>query len=125
MPKREILNTRLKEAREELGLTIEEIADLMAVSAKTIKNWELGRTTPRSNKLHTLSGIFGVPFVWLLNGGTDQYTQTNRVGRIKRVEQKLERMTHLQSQLSQLSAEITAEISEIRQTDQELETLAA
>ena len=125
LSEREILNTRLKEAREELGLTIEEIADRMAVSAKTIKNWELGRTTPRSNKLHTLSGILGVPFAWLLNGGTDQYAQTNRVGRIERVEQKLERMTQLRSQLSLLSAEITAEISEIRQTDEELKTLAA
>jgi len=69
--------------------------------------------------------VLGVPFAWLLNGGTDQYAQTNRVGRIKRVEQKLERMTQLRSQLSRLSAEITAEISEIRQTDEELETLAA
>ena len=125
MSEREILNARLKEAREELGLTIEEIADRMTVSANTVKNWELGRTTPRSNRLHILSGILGVPFAWLLNGGPDQCTQTNRVGRIKRVEQKLERMTQLQSQLSRLNAEITAEISEIRQTDEELETLAA
>ena len=75
--------------------------------------------------MHILSGILGVPLAWLLNGGTDQYTQTDRIGRIKRVEQKLERMTQLQSQLSRLNAEITAEVSEIRQTDEELETLAA
>jgi transcriptional regulator with XRE-family HTH domain len=125
LSEQEILKTRLKEAREELGLTIEEIADRMTVSARTVKNWELGRTTPRSNRLHILSGILGVPFAWLLNGGTDQYAKTNRVGRIKRVEQKLERMTQLRSQMSRLSAEITAEVSEIRRADEELETLAA
>lgn len=125
MSDRTTLSERLKEAREEQGLTLQNIADGMAVSLKTVRNWEAGRTSPRPNKLHLLSGMLGVPMLWLLGSDEEFHDPGERLGRIARVEQMLDRMNALQNELSRLSAAVSAEVSDIRKTDEELESLVA
>lgn len=52
---------RLRACRANAGLTQQELADILEVSANTINNWESGATTPNSKVIHKISVITGVP----------------------------------------------------------------
>lgn len=57
----ETLGERIKRLREVRRLTQAELADVLAVSTKTISNWEKDRTDPRSS-LGALREFFGRSF---------------------------------------------------------------
>ena len=44
------LGGRLQDAREKQGISISLAAKLSGVQSKTLKNWELDRSEPRSNR---------------------------------------------------------------------------
>lgn len=119
------LGERVSEAREAIGLTLEEAAQRMAVKTVTLKNWEAGKTQPRPNKLQMLAGVLGVPFSWLLEGGEEHDPIVDSNGRLAQLEHKVERMRQLQAELSQLCEEIAQEVAVCRQIDEELEELVA
>ena len=62
------LGGRLQNARARQGLSIMEVAKLSGVQKKTLMNWELDRSEPRSNRLIQLAGVLGVQAAYLLNG---------------------------------------------------------
>lgn len=125
MSEQDTLATRLKDAREESGLSVGEAAERMAVRPATLKSWESGKTVPRGSKLHLLAGILSVSVAWLLDGDENVAPVTERWSRLERLEQKVERMNLLQRELVELSAEITQELAQIRELDDALEELAA
>ena len=55
-------------ARARRGLSISEVAKLSGVQKKTLMNWELDRSEPRSNRLIQLAGVLGVQAAYLLDG---------------------------------------------------------
>ena len=59
---------RLAGAREEVGLTQEELAARLGIKLSTLQDWEEDISDPRSNKLQTLSGVLNVSISWLLTG---------------------------------------------------------
>lgn len=50
----------LKEIRENNNISQEELARIMNVSQKTISSWEVGRTTPKVNKMQLLEDFFNI-----------------------------------------------------------------
>jgi transcriptional regulator with XRE-family HTH domain len=116
---------RLVEAREAAGLTQAEAARLAAVSQKTLKAWEAGKTTPRPNKLQMLAGVFSVPLLWLLGGGEQYEPVESRTSRLDILEQKVSRLADLQREISVISGEIAADLTAIRQLEAELDKLAS
>ena len=62
------LGGRLQNAREQKGLSLSEVAKLSGVQKKTLMNWELDRSEPRSNRLIQLAGVLGVQAAFLLDG---------------------------------------------------------
>lgn len=116
---------RLIEAREAAGLTQIEAARLAAVSVKTLKAWESGKTTPRPNKLQMISGVLSVPLLWLLGGGDEYEPADTRTSRLEMLEQKVSRLAGLQREITLMSNEIAAELTEIRRLDAELDKLAS
>ena len=62
------LGGRLQNAREKQKLSISLVAKLSGVQSKTLKNWELDRSEPRSNRLVNLAGVLGVTASYLLDG---------------------------------------------------------
>ena len=62
------LGGRLQNARARQGLSISEVAKLSGVQKKTLMNWELDRSEPRSNRLIQLAGVLGVQAAYLLDG---------------------------------------------------------
>lgn len=116
---------RLIDAREAAGLTIEEAARRAAVSVRTLKAWESGKSTPRPNKLQILAGVLSVPLLWLLGGDAQYEPVDNHSSRLDVLEQKMSRLTKLQREISMISDEILADLSAIRRREAELDKLAS
>ncbi len=46
--------------RKRLGLSVEQMAELIGVSTATIYNWEQGKTSPRKSQLPAIAALRGV-----------------------------------------------------------------
>ena len=57
---------RLKQLRKEKGLTQQELSEVIAVSYRTIQNWENGESQIKTNKVSQLADYFGVSVGYLL-----------------------------------------------------------
>ena len=57
---------RLKNLREEYGMTQQELADKLFLTQKTINSYERGRTQPNMETLCKLSDIFDTSIDYLL-----------------------------------------------------------
>lgn len=57
----------LKQRREELGLSLQEVADICDISVSHLGMIETGRRTPSISLLHKLSMVLDVPFLFLLS----------------------------------------------------------
>lgn len=62
------LGDRLTAAREAADHSVPELADALGVRPSTVAGWEADQAEPRAVFLGRLSGILGVPLVWLLTG---------------------------------------------------------
>ncbi len=62
------LNLKIKDHRQQLGLSQEALAEQVYVSRQTISNWETGKTYPDLNSLLQLSSVFGVSVDQLIKG---------------------------------------------------------
>ena len=62
------LGLRIHNRRRELGLTQEQLAELMDVSIQMISNLELGKKAIRPENLVKLCGILGVSADYILRG---------------------------------------------------------
>lgn len=70
-----ILGNRIRELRENKGLSQIELAKIVKMANTTISQWESGKRTPDSDSLLKLSGFFGVSVDYLL-GNTDSPAPT-------------------------------------------------
>lgn len=62
------ISERLKEARQNSGLTQEEIAERIMVSRVTVSHWENGRSLPDIVSLIALSDLYGISLDELVKG---------------------------------------------------------
>jgi transcriptional regulator with XRE-family HTH domain len=60
------MNRRIRDARQRLGLSQQELADRVRVSQPTIVHWEQGTHTPRHLALVRLADALGVTHDWLV-----------------------------------------------------------
>ena len=119
------LGMRLTEARDATGLTVGQAARRAGIAKSSLTNWESDRAVPRPNKLQLLAGVLGVSMTWLMTG-LDRYdTVSTAPSRLEKLEAKVERLSALQRELSELSDEIARELAVIKGIDDELEGLAA
>lgn len=52
----------LKAARVNAGFTQKEAAELLAISNKTLGNWEKGVSFPKADKVEKLCSLYGVSY---------------------------------------------------------------
>ena len=52
------LGSRLRTARDEVGFTQQEVADLMGITKGGLSSWEVGRTTPDALTLAHIARIY-------------------------------------------------------------------
>jgi len=63
-----VIKVRIKEKREEKGMTQAELAEAMEVSQQAIAKWEIGVGMPRADKLVKLSEVLGCSLEELMKG---------------------------------------------------------
>ena len=116
------LGGRLQNARARQGLSISEIAKLRDVQKKTLMNWELDRSEPRSNRLIQLAGVLGVQAAYLLNGqgGDIPLPQRSKDG-VKAVladlEAKAETLARDVLRFGEKIQQLVNQITRLRQSD--------
>lgn len=67
------VSRRLRDARDESGLTREQVAEILRVHRNTIDNWENPkRHSLPFDRLHEIGELYGVTKGWLLNGDDDE-----------------------------------------------------
>lgn len=64
------LARRLREAREEAGLSQREVARQLGIAPSTVSRWERGEARPRSDALPRLAEVLGVSVEWLAGEGS-------------------------------------------------------
>lgn len=77
------IGKRIKEFREKINISQEELADKIYTSRQTISNWENDKTYPDINSLKLLSNVFDVSLDSLVEGDIDLMKKT-----INEVERK-------------------------------------
>lgn len=133
MPIQSTTGSRIKLTRNQLLLSLPQLAGQIAVQRKTLENWENDRSEPRGDKLMKLAGVLQVPMVWLLTGDTPQGSDRKpSAPTAAKVAQKLEkalavqqRALAVQQDLATLLAEVSADVMRLRRELDEDRELAA
>jgi len=70
---------KLQKLRKEKGLSQEELAEMMNVSRQAVSRWEGGLSYPETEKIITLSEVFGVTVDSLLKEGMVKYSDESDI----------------------------------------------
>lgn len=126
MPFQTTTGSRIEQARNQLGLSIPQVARRIGVKRVTLENWENDRSEPRADKLVKLSGLLQVPLTWLLTGTTPKGSDRNPVApETAKIAQKLERALAMQQELAALLTDLSADVARLQRELDEDEELAA
>lgn len=122
MDEGQTLGGRLQNARERQGLSISDVAKLSGVQKKTLMNWELDRSEPRSNRLIQLAGVLGVQAAFLLDGqGGDAPLPHRSKDEVKTaladMEAQLETLARDVLRIGDEIQQVTTQITRLRQSD--------
>ena len=60
------MGKRLRDARNRLGKTQEEVADALGVASNSVWHWEAGRTMPATDRLVAVAQLYGTSVDWIL-----------------------------------------------------------
>ena len=89
-PKRQIIASRIREARRMAGLSQGQVAKMLGLQRPSITEIESGNRTVAAEELARLAEIFEVNVTWLLGEGAEQLdAQDDRVQLAARELQKL------------------------------------
>jgi len=75
-----VFSRRLKELREEKGLTQEQLGEMLKISRKTISSYESGKAQPPMDTLHKLAKILNTSADYLLGLTDDPRPWSERLG---------------------------------------------
>lgn len=82
------MGIRVSRRRKELGLTQEQVAEMMDVSVQMISNLELGRKAIRPENLVKICSILSVSADYLLTGRHNETDFLNLSNKLSRLSQK-------------------------------------
>lgn len=107
-----MLGERIANARKAKGWAQEELAQRLGVTLDSIVRWETEQLTPRANKLVKLSGVLGVPIMWLV-AGAEQPPEIGsfQIGRFAHLENKLDMAEEKIQELSKIIDSIRLELN--------------
>lgn len=63
-----MIGQRIREAREALGFSQEQLADSLGISFQSVQQWETGKTTPRATRMRKLATVLGKSPTWIQFG---------------------------------------------------------
>ncbi|MDF1748435.1 MAG: helix-turn-helix transcriptional regulator [Alphaproteobacteria bacterium] len=106
------MGQRIKEARETLGWSQDELAHRMGVTLETITGWESDDRDPRSNRIITLAGVLGVSAHWLLDGSAE-FAPDDSNNHAAAARAQLQSVRMKINELTQLVADIEAQLDQL------------
>lgn len=62
------IGIRIREAREQAGLSLEQLADQLGVSFQSVQQWEAGKTSPRPHRIKKIAETLKKSSVWIQFG---------------------------------------------------------
>ena len=78
----EQIGRKLQKAREEMGLSQEELAKRLGYTQSSLSNYELGKRRLYLSDLKKICEILGKPITYFLEDSTDQQTDEENLGTI-------------------------------------------
>ena len=102
-PETTTFGDRLSGAREQAGLTQDDLARNIGVKLKTLRNWENDISEPRANRLSMMAGLLNVSLSWLLNGQGDGPATPDAGDLSDEATDILNEMREIQAQVSAFS----------------------
>ena len=102
------LGGRLHASRQDAGMSLQMVANLLGVKSSTLKSWENDRSEPRVNKLVALAGLLGVsPTHFLAEEGNNGSEVTSlEIRRNKLIEILKEEMSLAREQQRTLNEQL-------------------
>lgn len=67
-PEASTFGDRLAGAREQAGMSQQQLAKRLGVRLSTLRAWEDDLKEPRANRLSIMAGLLNVSMMWLING---------------------------------------------------------
>jgi transcriptional regulator with XRE-family HTH domain len=67
-PENSTFGDRVAGAREQAGMTQQQLAKRLGVRLATLRAWEDDLSEPRANRLSMMAGLLNVSMMWLMNG---------------------------------------------------------
>lgn len=67
-PEASTFGDRLAGAREQAGMSQQQLAKRLGVRVSTLRAWEDDLKEPRANRLSIMAGLLNVSMMWLING---------------------------------------------------------
>ena len=102
------LGGRIYASRQNAGMSLHMVANLLGVKSSTLKSWETDRSEPRVNKLVALAGLVGVSPTHFLaeegNDGADIAAMKGRRGKL--IEMLKAEMSYARRHQKQLNQRI-------------------
>ena len=102
------LGGRLHASRQNSGMSLHMVANLLGVKSSTLKSWENDQSEPRVNKLVALAGLLGVsPTHFLAEEGNDgEHISTIKGRRSRLINMLKEEMSQALEQQKKLNQQI-------------------
>jgi transcriptional regulator with XRE-family HTH domain len=94
------LGGRITRARDLAGLTLDDAASRIGVTADTLAEWETDRSEPRANKIMTLAGVLGVSPAWLITGAGEAPQSQNMAVAVDEMTGEINRLRELALQVT-------------------------
>lgn len=108
---------RMAGAREQMGMSRQDLAKRLGVKVSTIEHWEEDLSEPRANKLQLLAGVLNVSLTWLLMAEGDGLERpANGSEAIEEIEPLLTEMRLMKSELQVFTNRLTVLEKRLRRT---------
>jgi transcriptional regulator with XRE-family HTH domain len=106
------IGLRIKDARDALGWSQEDLAHRIGVTPETISGWESEERDPRSNRILTLAGVLGVSAHWLLDGNAE-FAPDDSTNPAAAARAQLQSVRMKINELTQLVSDIEAQLDQL------------
>lgn len=63
-----MIGNRIRTAREQLGLSLEDVAEKVGVSHQSVQQWETGKSAPHRKRMIKLAAVLGRSPSWIQFG---------------------------------------------------------
>jgi transcriptional regulator with XRE-family HTH domain len=73
------IHARIAARREQLGLSMEGLADLVGVSWQSVQQWENGSTIPRRHRMEKIANALMTTVMYLESGTDPTYAPVRRI----------------------------------------------